>query len=65
VLLREAESESDHVVKPSSDAMPAREETGTRDEAALAKLSTEEREACVRPWADVAALLKKAEDSPK
>jgi tetratricopeptide (TPR) repeat protein len=30
VLLREAEGESAHVVKPKSDAMPAPEETGTR-----------------------------------
>jgi serine/threonine protein kinase/Flp pilus assembly protein TadD len=30
VLLREAEGESAHVVKPKSDAMPALEETGTR-----------------------------------
>ena len=30
VLLKEAEGESDHVVKPSSDAMPDRRETGDR-----------------------------------
>jgi serine/threonine-protein kinase len=32
---------------------------GLRDDAALAKLSAEEREACQKFWADVAALLKK------
>jgi serine/threonine-protein kinase len=30
VLLRQAEGESDHVVKPKSDAMPAKEEAGDR-----------------------------------
>src|SRR5215468_4466284 len=30
VLLKQAEGESDHVVKPRSDAMPPREETGDR-----------------------------------
>ena len=30
VLLKEAEGESSHVVKPKSDAMPAKEETGNR-----------------------------------
>src|SRR5262249_28504105 len=34
---------------------------GLRDEAALDKLPAEERAACERLWADVAALLKKAE----
>jgi tetratricopeptide (TPR) repeat protein len=34
---------------------------GLRDKAALAKLPAEERAACERLWADVAALLKKAE----
>jgi superkiller protein 3 len=38
---------------------------GIRDEAALAKLQHEERAACERLWADVAALLKKAETPPK
>src|SRR5580704_4727381 len=30
VLLREAKGESDHVVKPNSDAMPSKSETGDR-----------------------------------
>jgi len=30
VLLREAEGESDHIVKPNSDAMPTKSETGDR-----------------------------------
>ena len=30
VLLKEAEGESAHIVKPSSDAMPPPEQTGTR-----------------------------------
>src|SRR5262249_41101904 len=30
VLLKQAEGESDHVVKPSSDAMPAKQEIGDR-----------------------------------
>src|SRR5262245_29810418 len=30
VLLKEAEGESEHIVKPKSDAMPPTEETGTR-----------------------------------
>src|SRR5262249_51197331 len=30
VLLKEAEGESAHIVKPSSDAMPQKEETGDR-----------------------------------
>jgi serine/threonine-protein kinase len=34
---------------------------GIRDKVALAKLSAEERAACEKLWADVAALLKKAE----
>jgi hypothetical protein len=34
---------------------------GLRDKEALAKLSAEERAACANLWADVAALLKKAE----
>jgi serine/threonine-protein kinase len=34
---------------------------GLRDKAALAKLSAEERAACAKLWADVAALLKKAQ----
>ena len=34
---------------------------GIRDSASLAKLPAEERTACERLWADVAALLKKAE----
>jgi hypothetical protein len=34
---------------------------GIRDAAALAKLPPEERAACEKLWADVAALLKKAE----
>jgi tetratricopeptide (TPR) repeat protein len=37
---------------------------GIRDKAALDKLSAEEHAACVKLWADVAALLKKAE-APK
>jgi len=35
--------------------------SGLRDAAALAKLSADERAACEKLWADVAALLKKAE----
>jgi hypothetical protein len=35
---------------------------GLRDATALAMLPTDERAACERLWADVAALLKKAED---
>jgi hypothetical protein len=38
---------------------------GLRDAAALAKLPAEERAACERLWADVAALLKKAEGEAK
>jgi hypothetical protein len=38
---------------------------GLRDAAALAKLSAEERPACAKLWADVAALLKKTEGKPK
>ena len=38
---------------------------GIRDEAALAKLSAEERAACVKLWSDVAALLKKTEEKAK
>jgi tetratricopeptide (TPR) repeat protein len=38
---------------------------GIRDTAALAKLPAEERAACEKFWADVAALLKKAEEKPK
>jgi serine/threonine-protein kinase len=38
---------------------------GLRDEAALAKLPAEERAACEKLWADVAALLKKAEQKTK
>jgi hypothetical protein len=34
---------------------------GIRDAAMLAKLPAEERAACEKLWADVAALLKKAE----
>jgi hypothetical protein len=36
---------------------------GIRDTAALVKLPAEERAACAKLWADVAALLKKAETS--
>jgi hypothetical protein len=38
---------------------------GLRDEAALAKLPAEERAACERLWADVAALLEEAETPAK
>ena len=37
---------------------------GVRDKAALAKLPAEERAACAQLWADVAALLKKAQVRP-
>jgi tetratricopeptide (TPR) repeat protein len=37
---------------------------GLRDAAALAKLPAEEQQACAQLWADVAALLKKAEEKP-
>jgi tetratricopeptide (TPR) repeat protein len=39
--------------------------TGIRDEAALAKLPLEEREAFVKLWADVADRLKQAQEVPK
>jgi hypothetical protein len=35
---------------------------GLRDHAALARLPAEERQACRQLWAEVAALLKKAEE---
>jgi hypothetical protein len=38
---------------------------GIRDPEALAKLPAEERAACAKLWADVAALLKKAEEETK
>jgi Flp pilus assembly protein TadD len=38
---------------------------GLRDAAALAKLPAKERTGCAKLWADVAALLKKAETPPK
>ena len=38
---------------------------GIRDAAALAKLPADEQKACTQLWADVAALLKKAEEKPK
>ncbi len=38
---------------------------GIRDKAALAKLPAEEQRACTQLWAEVAALLKKAQDKPK
>ena len=38
---------------------------GLRDAAALARLPAEEQKAFARLWADVAAQLKKAEESPK
>jgi len=38
---------------------------GIRDAAALAKLPAEEQKAFTQLWADVAALLKKAEEKPK
>jgi hypothetical protein len=38
---------------------------GIRDKDALAKLSAEERAACVKLWADVAATLQKAEEKAK
>jgi superkiller protein 3 len=38
---------------------------GLRDAATLAKLPAEERQVCTQLWADVAALLKKAEEKPK
>ena len=38
---------------------------GLRDAAALAKLPAEERAACERLWADVAELLKRAEEMAK
>jgi hypothetical protein len=38
---------------------------GIRDKEALAKLPAEERAACAKLWADVAALLKKAEEETK
>jgi hypothetical protein len=38
---------------------------GIREVAALAKLPADERAACEQFWADVAALLKRAEEKPK
>jgi hypothetical protein len=38
---------------------------GLRDAAALAKLPVEEQKAFTQLWADVAALLKKAEEKAK
>jgi hypothetical protein len=38
---------------------------GIRDEAVLAKLPEDERTAFTQLWADVAALLAKAEEKPK
>jgi hypothetical protein len=38
---------------------------GIRDAAALAKLPADEKKACTQLWADVAALLKKAEARTK
>ena len=38
---------------------------GIRDAAALAKLPADEQKAFTQFWADVAALLKKAEEKPK
>ena len=38
---------------------------GIRDAAALAKLPADEQKAFTQLWADVAALLKKAEEKPK
>lgn len=37
---------------------------GLRDAAALAKLPADEQKAFIQLWADVAALLKKAEEKP-
>jgi tetratricopeptide (TPR) repeat protein len=42
-----------------------RDLAGLRDAAALAKLPAEEQKACAQLWADVAALLKKAEGTTK
>jgi tetratricopeptide (TPR) repeat protein len=39
--------------------------TGFRDRAALAKLPAQEQKACTQLWAEVAALLKKAQEQPK
>jgi hypothetical protein len=39
--------------------------SGSRDAAALAKLSTQEPKACNQLRADVVGLLKKAEEKPK
>jgi len=44
---------------------PTEEGRGIRDESALAKLPADERAAFTQLWADVAALLKKAEVKPK
>src|SRR5262249_47025636 len=38
---------------------------GLRDATALAKLPADEQKACIQLWAEVAALLKKAEEKPK
>jgi hypothetical protein len=38
---------------------------GIRDQAAMAKLPAEERAACVKLWADVEELLKRAEETAK
>ena len=38
---------------------------GLRDAAALAKLPADQQKACTQLWADVAALLKRAQEKPK
>ena len=38
---------------------------GIRDAAALARLPSQEQKACTQLWADVAALLKKAQERSK
>jgi hypothetical protein len=54
-----------HVVMTLSHWRKDTDLAGLRDEAALAKLPAEERQAFTRLWADVAALLKKAQEKPK
>jgi eukaryotic-like serine/threonine-protein kinase len=70
VLLKEAEGESDHVVKPTSDAMPSKEEAGDRyrldGEIARGGMGAVLRGRDVYPCRDLAVkvLLEKHADNP-
>jgi hypothetical protein len=52
-------------VQKLSDWQQDSDLAGIRDKAALAKLPANERAAFTKLWADVAALLEKAEEKPK